>query len=58
MGRVSNVLFPFLVTSLASKSSSYVFILLAIVASIIAVAVIFLGVETRGESVEAIGDVE
>jgi putative MFS transporter len=58
MGRVSNVLFPFLVTALASKSSSYVFILLAIVASIIAVAVIFLGVETRGESVEAIGDVE
>ena len=58
MGRVSNVLFPFLVTALASQSSSYVFILLAIVAAIIAVAVIFLGVETRGESVESIGDVE
>ena len=35
-----------------------VFILIAIVAAIIAVAVIFLGVETRGESVENIGDVE
>lgn len=58
MGRVSNVLFPFLVTALASQSSSYVFILLAIVAAIIAIAVIFLGVETRGESVESIGDVE
>ncbi|MBR3165353.1 MAG: MFS transporter [Lachnospiraceae bacterium] len=58
MGRVSNVLFPFLVTALASQSSSYVFILLAIVAAIIAISVVFLGVETRGESVEAIGDVE
>lgn len=57
MGRVSNVFFPFLVTALAAKSSSYVFILLAIVAAIIAVGVIFLGVETRGESVEDIGDV-
>ena len=38
--------------------SGGVFILIAIVAAIIAVAVIFLGVETRGESVENIGDVE
>lgn len=58
MGRVSNVFFPFLVTFLASMSSSYVFVLLAIVAAIIAVGVIFLGVETRGESVEDIGNVE
>ena len=57
MGRVSNVFFPFLVTFLASMSSSYVFVLLAIVAAIIAVGVIFLGVETRGESVEDIGNV-
>ena len=57
MGRVSNVFFPFLVTALASQSSSYVFVLLAIVAGIIAVGVIFLGVETRGESVEDIGNV-
>lgn len=57
MGRVSNVFFPFLVTALAAKSSGYVFILLAIVALIIAVGVIFLGIETRGESVEDIGNV-
>lgn len=58
MGRVSNVFFPFLVTALANMSSSYVFVLLAIVAAIIAVGVIFLGVETRGESVEDIGNVD
>lgn len=57
MGRVSNVFFPFLVTALAAKSSSYVFILLAVVALIIAVGVVFLGIETRGESVEDIGNV-
>lgn len=58
MGRVSNVFFPFLVTSLAAQSSSYVFILLAIVAAIIAVCVVFLGIETRGESVEDIGNID
>lgn len=57
MGRVSNVFFPFLVTALAAKSSSYVFVLLAIVAAIIAVCVLLFGVETRGESVEDIGNV-
>lgn len=57
MGRVSNVFFPFLVTALAAKSSSYVFVLLAIVAGIIAVAVGLFGIETRGESVEDIGNV-
>lgn len=57
MGRVSNVFFPFLVTALAAQSSSYVFVLLAIVAGIIAIAVGFFGIETRGESVEDIGDV-
>ena len=57
MGRVSNVFFPFLVTALAAQSSSYVFVLLAIVAGIIAIAVGFFGIETRGESVEYIGDV-
>ena len=56
----SNIFFPFLVTNVAASSmgSGGVFILIAIVAAIIAVAVIFLGVETRGESVENIGDVE
>lgn len=58
MGRVSNVFFPFLVTALAAKSSSYVFILLAIVAAIIAVSVVLFGVETRGESVEEIGNID
>ena len=59
MGRVSNIFFPFLVTMCCSSmGSGGVFILIAIVAAIIAVAVIFLGVETRGESVENIGDVE
>jgi putative MFS transporter len=58
MGRLSNVFFPFLVTSLAAANSSYVFVLLAIVAVIIAIAVAALGIETRGESVESIGDVE
>ena len=57
MGRVRNVFFPFLVTALAAQSSSYVFVLLAIVAGIIAIAVGFFGIETRGESVEDIGDV-
>ena len=57
MGRVSNVFFPFLVTALAAQSSSYVFVLLAIVAGIIAVAVGFFCIETRGESVEDIGNV-
>lgn len=58
MGRLSNVFFPFLVTALAAMNSSYVFVLLAIVSVIIAVAVAVAGIETRGESVEAIGDVE
>lgn len=57
MGRLANVFFPFLVTSLAAQSSSYVFVLLAVVAVVIAVCIMFLGVETRGESVEDIGDV-
>ena len=60
MGRVSNIFFPFLVTSVAASSlgSGGVFILISIVAVIIAVAIIFLGVETRGESVEDIGAVD
>ncbi len=58
MGRLANVFFPFLVTALAAMNSSYVFVLLAIVSVIIAVAVAVAGVETRGESVETIGDVD
>lgn len=59
MGRVSNIFFPFLVTYVASSiGSSAVFVLIAIVAAIIAVGILFLGVETRGESVEEIGNVD
>ncbi|MDO5100382.1 MAG: MFS transporter [Eubacteriales bacterium] len=58
MGRVSNILFPFLVTSVAANvGAGGVFVLISIVAVIIAVGILFLGVETRGESVETIGDV-
>lgn len=59
MGRVSNIFFPFLVTYVAnSVGANGVFILISIVAVIIAVSILFLGVETRGESVEEIGNVE
>lgn len=59
MGRVSNIFFPFLVTSVAaSAGSNGVFVLISIVAAIIAVAILIFGVETRGESVEEIGNVE
>ena len=59
MGRVSNIFFPFLVTSVASSmGSGGVFVLITIVAVIIAVCVFIFGVETRGESVEDIGNVE
>lgn len=58
IGRVSNIFFPFLVTAVAASSSGGVFILISVVAVIIAVGIIFLGVETRGESVEDIGNVD
>lgn len=59
MGRVSNIFFPFLVTYVANRvGANGVFILISIVAVIIAVSILFLGVETRGESVEEIGNVE
>ena len=60
MGRVSNIFFPFLVTYVAASSmgSNGVFVLISIVAAIIAVSIIVFGVETRGESVENIGNVE
>ncbi|MDD2414548.1 MAG: MFS transporter [Eubacteriaceae bacterium] len=59
MGRVSNVFFPFLVTSVASSmGAGGVFTLISIVAVIIAVSIFFFGIETRGESIEDIGDVE
>ena len=60
MGRVSNIFFPFLVTSVAAGSmgSNGVFALISAVAVIIAVSIIVFGVETRGESVEDIGNVE
>ena len=60
MGRVSNIFFPFLVTSVAAGSmgSNGVFVLISVVAVIIAVSIIVFGVETRGESVEDIGNVE
>lgn len=60
MGRVSNIFFPFLVTSVAAGSmgSNGVFALISAVAVIIAVSIVVFGVETRGESVEDIGNVE
>ena len=60
MGRVSNIFFPFLVTSVAAGSmgSDGVFVLISAVAVIIAVSIIVFGVETRGESVEDIGNIE
>lgn len=59
MGRVSNIFFPFLVTYIAgSVGSTGVFVLISIVAAIIAVCIFIFGVETRGESVEDIGNVE
>ena len=60
MGRVSNIFFPFLVTSVAAGSmgSNGVFVLISAVAAIIAVSIIIFGVETRGESVEDIGNLE
>ena len=60
MGRVSNIFFPFLVTSVAAGSmgSNGVFALISAVAVIIAVSIIVFGVETRGESVEDIGNIE
>ena len=60
MGRVSNIFFPFLVTSVAAGSmgSNGVFVLISAVAVIIAVSIVVFGVETRGESVEDIGNIE
>ena len=59
MGRVSNIFFPFLVTYVVSTiGANGVFVLISIVAVIIAVAILFLGIETRGESVEDIGNVD
>lgn len=59
MGRVSNIFFPFLVTYVAnSAGANGVFILISVVAVIIAVSILFLGIETRGESVEDIGNVD
>lgn len=60
MGRVSNIFFPFLVTYVAAGSmgSGGVFALISVVAAIIAVSIIIFGVETRGESVEDIGNID
>ena len=59
MGRVSNIFFPFLVTYVAnSVGAGGVFILISIVAVIIAVSIRVLGVDTRGDSVEEIGNVD
>lgn len=59
MGRVSNIFFPFLVTYVANAvGASGVFVLISVVAVIIAVGILFLGIETRGESVEDIGNID
>jgi len=58
MGRVSNIFFPFLVTYVANSfGSGSVFVLISIVAVMIAICILIFGVETRGESVEDIGNV-
>lgn len=57
MGRVSNIFFPFLVTAVANTNPNGVFVLITIVAVVIAVSIFFFGIETRGESVEDIGNV-
>ena len=59
MGRVSNIFFPFLVTYIASNmGATAVFVLLSVVALIIAVWILIFGIETRGESVEDIGNLD
>jgi len=59
MGRVSNIFFPFLVTYVANSfGSGGVFTLISTVAAIIAVCILVFGIETRGESVEDIGNIE
>ena len=59
MGRVSNIFFPFLVTYIASNmGATAVFVLLSVVALIIAVGILIFGIETRGESVEDIGNLD
>ena len=60
VGRVRNIFFPFLVTAVAASSmgSTGVFILISAVAAVIAVCVLLFGVETRGESVEDIGNID
>ena len=60
IGRVSNLFFTFLVTSVAAGSmgSTGVFVLISVVAVIIGVCILIFGVETRGESVEDIGNVD
>lgn len=56
VGRASGIVFPFIVNMvLTNYGPSAVFVLLAIVALIITLGIIFLGIETRGESVENIG---
>ncbi len=58
VGRLSNVFFPFLVAFIASSvGASGVFVLISIVALIIALLIITLGFDTKGESVEDIGNV-
>lgn len=57
VGRISNIFFPFLVTYIASSvGSTGIFVLISVVAIGIAVCILVFGVETRGESVEEIGN--
>ena len=60
VGRLSNIFFPFLVTAVAASSwgSTGVFVLISAVAVILAICVGLFGIETRGESVEDIGNVD
>ena len=60
VGRLSNIFFPFAVTAVAASSwgSTGVFVLISAVAVILAICVGLFGIETRGESVEDIGNVD
>ena len=56
VGRVSGILAPFAVAALLDKSGvTGVFVLLGVVSVIVAVAIATIGIETKGASIETIG---
>lgn len=58
VGRISGIIAPYAVASLLdTKGPMGVFILLGVVSIIVAIAIITIGIETRGASIEEIGNV-